>query len=141
MQAGYCLGAWISYDSLLDYICQSENANPLTDASSYLLTDFAGNVLTSQANIKSVSKESLGQTIKSKDQVTLSCQVLHPGIYIVRMLRASEFSLPNHWYSLQFPCRCSSRPAADLMCDFWYFPLGAHTGKRTYTGNRTDCSR
>lgn len=102
MQAGYCLGAWISYDSLLDYICQSENANPLTDASSYLLTDFAGNVLTSQANIKSVSKESLGQTIKSKDQVTLSCQVLHPGIYIVRMLRASEFSLPNHWYSRNF---------------------------------------
>lgn len=102
MRDGYCLGAWISYDSLLDYICQSENVSQLTDTSNYLLTDFAGNVLTSQADIKSVSRETLGQTIRSKNQVMLSCQVLHPGVYIVRTLGAAEFSLPSHWYSRNF---------------------------------------
>ena len=73
-----------------------------TDTASYLLTDFAGNVLTSAKDIKSVSREALGQTVKSKSRVTLSCQVLRPGVYIVRILWASEFSLPNHWYSRNF---------------------------------------
>ena len=102
IQDGYCLGTWISYDSLLAYICQSENASQPADTASYLLTDFAGNVLTSAPDIKSVSRETLGQTVKSKNQVTLSCQVLHPGVYIVRILGASEFSLANHWYSRSF---------------------------------------
>ena len=102
IQNGYCLGTWISYDSLLAYICQSENISQPTDTASYLLTDFAGNVLTSAKDIKSVSREALGQTVKSKSRVTLSCQVLHPGVYIVRILWASEFSLPNHWYSRNF---------------------------------------
>lgn len=105
----YCLGAWISYDALLSYICQNESSNLQTDNTGYLLTDFVGNVLTSsqnppaqEQNIASISRETLGTTVKGQNQVTLSHQVLHPGVYIVRMLEDSDFSLSEHWYSQNF---------------------------------------
>ena len=106
---GYCLGAWISYDALLSYICQNESGNFQTDNTGYLLTDFVGNVLTSRQNhpaqgqnITSISRETLGTTVKEQNQVTLSRQVLHPGVYIVRILGDTDFSLSEHWYSHNF---------------------------------------
>lgn len=98
---GYCFGSWISYDALLSYICQNEStvsSNPPT----YLLTDFAGNVLTTQDGITSISRENLGITVEKDGQFFITRQVLHPGVYIARILGTDELGLSTRWYSSGF---------------------------------------
>lgn len=98
---GYCFGSWISYDALLSYICQNEStvsSKPPT----YLLTDFAGNVLTTQDGITSISRGNLGITAEKDGQFFITRQVLHPGVYIVRILGTDELGLSTQWYSSGF---------------------------------------
>ena len=98
---GYCLGSWISYDALLSYICQNEST-AAADAPTYLLTDFAGNVLTTQDGITVIPMEYLGATVEKDGQFFITCQALHPGVYIARILGTAELGLSPHWYSSSF---------------------------------------
>lgn len=98
---GYCLGSWISYDALLSYICQNEST-AAADAPTYLLTDFAGNVLTTQDDITVIPREYLGATVEKDGQFFITCQALHPGVYIARILGTAELGLSPHWYSSSF---------------------------------------
>lgn len=98
---GYCLGSWISYDALLSYICQNEST-AAADTPTYLLTDFAGNVLTTQDGITVIPREYLGATVEKDGQFFITCQVLHPGVYIARILGTAELGLSPHWYSSSF---------------------------------------
>lgn len=98
---GYCLGSWISYDALLSYICQNEST-AAADTPTYLLTDFAGNVLTTQGGITVISREDLGATVEKDGQFFITCQALHPGVYIARILGTAELGLSPHWYSSSF---------------------------------------
>ena len=95
---GYCLGSWISYDALLSYICQNEST-AAADTPTYLLTDFAGNVLTTQGGITVIPREDLGATVEKDGQFFITCQALHPGVYIARILGTAELGLSPHWYS------------------------------------------
>lgn len=98
---GYCLGSWISYDALLSYICQNEST-AAADTPTYLLTDFAGNVLTTQGGITVIPREDLGATVEKDGQFFITCQALHPGVYIARILGTAELGLSPHWYSSSF---------------------------------------
>ena len=98
---GYCLGSWISYDALLSYICQNEST-AAADTPTYLLTDFAGNVLTTQGGITVIHREDLGATVEKDGQFFITCQALHPGVYIARILGTAELGLSPHWYSSSF---------------------------------------
>lgn len=98
---GYCLGSWISYDALLSYICQNEST-AAADTPTYLLTDFAGNVLTTQGGITVIRREDLGATVEKDGQFFITCQALHPGVYIARILGTAELGLSPHWYSSSF---------------------------------------
>ena len=98
---GYCLGSWISYDALLSYIRQNEST-AAADAPTYLLTDFAGNVLTTQGGITVIPREDLGATVEKDGQFFITCQALHPGVYIARILGTAELGLSPHWYSSSF---------------------------------------
>ena len=98
---GYCLGSWISYDALLSYICQNEST-AAADTPTYLLTDFAGNVLTTQGGITVIPREDLGATVEKDGQFFITCQALHPGVYIARSLGTAELGLSPHWYSSSF---------------------------------------
>lgn len=98
---GYCLGSWISYDALLSYICQNEST-AAADTPTYLLTDFAGNVLTTQGGITVIPREDLGATVEKDGQFFITCQALHPGVYIARILGTAELGLSPHWYSNSF---------------------------------------
>ena len=98
---GYCLGSWISYDALLSYICQNEST-AAADTPTYLLTDFAGNVLTTQGGITVIPREYLGATVEKDGQFFITCQALHPGVYIARILGTAELGLSPHWYSSSF---------------------------------------
>lgn len=98
---GYCLGSWISYDALLSYICQNEST-AAADTPTYLLTDFAGNVLTTQGGITVIPREDLGATAEKDGQFFITCQALHPGVYIARILGTAELGLSPHWYSSSF---------------------------------------
>ena len=98
---GYCLGSWISYDALLSYICQNEST-AAADTPTYLLTDFAGNVLTTQDGITVIPREYLGATVEKDGQFFITCQALHPGVYIARILGTAELGLSPHWYSSSF---------------------------------------
>lgn len=98
---GYCLGSWISYDALLSYICQNEST-AAADTPTYLLTDFAGNVLTTQGDITVIPREDLGATVEKDGQFFITCQALHPGVYIARILGTAELGLSPHWYSSSF---------------------------------------
>ena len=98
---GYCLGSWISYDALLSYICQNEST-AAADTPTYLLTDFAGNVLTTQGGITVIPREDLGATVEKDRQFFITCQALHPGVYIARILGTAELGLSPHWYSSSF---------------------------------------
>lgn len=98
---GYCLGSWISYDALLSYICQNEST-AAADTPTYLLTDFAGNVLTTQGGITVIPRENLGATVEKDGQFFITCQALHPGVYIARILGTAELGLSPHWYSSSF---------------------------------------
>lgn len=98
---GYCLGSWISYDALLSYICQNEST-AAADTPTYLLTDFAGNVLTTQGGITVIPMEDLGATVEKDGQFFITCQALHPGVYIARILGTAELGLSPHWYSSSF---------------------------------------
>lgn len=98
---GYCLGSWISYDALLSYICQNEST-AAADTPTYLLTDFAGNVLTTQGGITVIPREDLGATVEKDGQFFITCQALHPGVYIARILGTAELGLSIHWYSSSF---------------------------------------
>lgn len=98
---GYCLGSWISYDALLSYICQNEST-AAADTPTYLLTDFAGNVLTTQGGITVIPREDLGATVEKDGQFFVTCQALHPGVYIARILGTAELGLSPHWYSSSF---------------------------------------
>lgn len=98
---GYCLGSWISYDALLSYICQNEST-AAADTPTYLLTDFAGNVLTTQGGITVIPREDLGATVEKDWQFFITCQALHPGVYIARILGTAELGLSPHWYSSSF---------------------------------------
>ena len=98
---GYCLGSWISYDALLSYICQNEST-AAADTPTYLLTDFAGNVLTTQGGITVIPREDLGATVEKDGQFFITCQALHPGVYIARLLGTAELGLSPHWYSSSF---------------------------------------
>lgn len=98
---GYCLGSWISYDALLSYICQNEST-AAADTPTYLLTDFAGNVLTTQGGITVIPREALGATVEKDGQFFITCQALHPGVYIARILGTAELGLSPHWYSSSF---------------------------------------
>lgn len=98
---GYCLGSWISYDALLSYICQNEST-AAADTPTYLLTDFAGNVLTTQGGITVIPREDLGATVEKDGQFFITCQALHPGVYIARILGTAELGLSTHWYSSSF---------------------------------------
>lgn len=97
----YCLGSWISYDALLSYICQNEST-AAADTPTYLLTDFAGNVLTTQGGITVIPREDLGATVEKDGQFFITCQALHPGVYIARILGTAELGLSPHWYSSSF---------------------------------------
>lgn len=98
---GYCLGSWISYDALLSYICQNEST-AAADTPTYLLTDFAGNVLTTQGGVTVIPREDLGATVEKDGQFFITCQALHPGVYIARILGTAELGLSPHWYSSSF---------------------------------------
>lgn len=98
---GYCLGSWISYDALLSYICQNEST-AAADTPTYLLTDFAGNVLTTQGGITVIPRKDLGATVEKDGQFFITCQALHPGVYIARILGTAELGLSPHWYSSSF---------------------------------------
>ena len=98
---GYCLGSWISYDALLSYICQNEST-AAADTPTYLLTDFAGNVLTTQGGITVIPREDLGATVEKDGQFFITCQALHPCVYIARILGTAELGLSPHWYSSSF---------------------------------------
>lgn len=98
---GYCLGSWISYDALLSYICQNESTEA-ADTPTYLLTDFAGNVLTTQGGITVIPREDLDATVEKDGQFFITCQALHPGVYIARILGTAELGLSPHWYSSSF---------------------------------------
>ncbi len=98
---GYCLGSWISYDALLSYICQNEST-AAADTPTYLLTDFAGNVLTTQGGITVIPREDLGATVEKDGQFFITCQALHPGVYLARILGTAELGLSPHWYSSSF---------------------------------------
>ena len=98
---GYCLGSWISYDALLSYICQNEST-AAADTPTYLLTDFAGNVLTTQGGITVIPREDLDATVEKDGQFFITCQALHPGVYIARILGTAELGLSPHWYSSSF---------------------------------------
>ena len=98
---GYCLGSWISYDALLSYICQNEST-AAADTPTYLLTDFAGNVLTTQGGITVIPREDLGATVEKDGQFFITCQALHPGVYRSRILGTAELGLSPHWYSSSF---------------------------------------
>ena len=98
---GYCLGSWISYDALLSYICQNEST-AAADTPTYLLTDFAGNVLTTQGGITVIPREDLGATVEKDGQFFITCQALHPGVYIARILGTAKLGLSPHWYSSSF---------------------------------------
>ena len=98
---GYCRGSWISYDALLSYICQNEST-AAADTPTYLLTDFAGNVLTTQGGITVIPREDLGATVEKDGQFFITCQALHPGVYIARILGTAELGLSPHWYSSSF---------------------------------------
>lgn len=98
---GYCLGSWISYDALLSYICQNEST-AAADTPTYLLTDFAGNVLTTQGGITVIPREDLGATVEKDGQFFITCLALHPGVYIARILGTAELGLSPHWYSSSF---------------------------------------
>ena len=98
---GYCLGSWISYDALLSYLCQNEST-AAADTPTYLLTDFAGNVLTTQGGITVIPREDLGATVEKDGQFFITCQALHPGVYIARILGTAELGLSPHWYSSSF---------------------------------------
>lgn len=100
-RGGYCLGSWISYDALLSYICQNEST-AAADTPTYLLTDFAGNVLTTQGGITVIPREDLGATVEKDGQFFITCQALHPGVYIARILGTAELGLSPHWYSSSF---------------------------------------
>ena len=98
---GYCLGSWISYDALLSYICQNEST-AAADTPTYLLTDFAGNVLTTQGGITVIPREDLGATVEKDGQFFITCQALHPGVYIARILGTAELGISPHWFSSSF---------------------------------------
>ena len=79
----YYLGVWVSYESLLNYICSAENTLELPDAALYTL---------------SLSQDALPEAA-ADGSLSVTKLVRHPGLQLTRRISAQALEMPGQWYN------------------------------------------
>ena len=79
----YYLGVWVSYDSLLNYICSAANTLEFPDKTLYTL---------------SPTSEAL-PNIAANSSLTVTKLVPHPLLQLTRRIPVQTLKMPGHWYN------------------------------------------